>query len=295
MKKAITITFLFILTITLFGKDINEAKRLLKLANTYLDAENYDEARASYNRAKSIIGNPTTWDAKYWDAVSDEYLGRLHLKMGNTSLAKISYEIALNKFNNLIKTKNGSPDAIKDILSKIDEINYSVGRISDNTKTISMDNSKPSSNMILPESIEKFSCVNCNLKDFPHWLTNYKKLNTVVLMDNKIKNFVVPKMPKLQYLDMSGNKIKKIEGDFGDIPNLEYLYLKGMQLKSLPASIVKLSKLIVLDIRGNNIPFSEIKNVIQSLPNTLILHDNYILEVQKGDEEEAKGDNEQTQ
>ncbi len=286
MKRIIII--LLIMVSPIFAKDIDEAKRFLKLANTQLDADKFDEANASYNRAKLLIGIPTTWDARYWDAASDEFLGKLHLKMGNNALARISYEISLNKFKNLVKMRDGSPDAINEILSKIDEISNSVERIPQNAKNISLDNSKQTGALVLPTDVEKFSCNGCKLKEFPYWLTNYKKLNTIILSNNNIKTIVIPKMPKLTYLDLSANKTKKIDGDFSDIPNLEYLYLSGMNLKSIPPSIIKLSKLNVLDIRGNNIPFSEIKNIIQALPNTLILHDNYILDVQKGEEEEVE-------
>lgn len=285
MKKLAVVLFLLLLTTSIYAKNLNEAKRFLKLANTQLDADKFDDANTSYNRAKSLIGKPTTWDERYWDAATDEFLGRLHLKMGNNALAKISYEIALNKYKNLVKMKEGSPDAINEIMSKIDNLSNSVERIPNNAKIVSLDNSKQSSALILPQDIEKYSCVGCKMKEFPYWLTNYKKLNTIVLANNNIKSIVIPKMPKLKYLDLSGNNAKKIEGDFGDTPNLEYLYLNGMKLKSIPPSIIKLSKLNVLDIRGNNIPFSEIKNLIQSLSNTLILHDNYILDVQKGEEE----------
>ncbi len=288
MKKIILTLILVAIITPVFGKNIDEAKRFIKLAQTQLDAEKIDEANANYNRAKMLIGKPTTWDEKYWDAASDEFLAKLHLKMGNNAMAKISYEIALNKYKNLIKMRDGSPEAIKEILSRIDDISSSTERITDNAKIISLDNSKQSNALILPADIEKYSCVGCKLKEFPYWLASYKKLNTIVLANNNIKTFVIPKMPKLKYLDFSVNKTKKIEGDFGDIPNLEYLYLSGLNLKSIPPSIVKLSKLNVLDLRGNNIPFSEIKTIIQSLPNTLILHDKYILDVQKGEDEEAE-------
>lgn len=285
MKKFAILCLLLLMTTSIFAKNLNEAKRFLKLANTQLDADKFEDANASYNRAKSLIGKPTSWDERYWDAASDEFLGRLHIKMGNNALAKISYEIALNKYKNLVKMKDGSPEAINEIMSKINDLSNSMERIPNNAKIVSLDNSKQSSVLMLPQDIEKYSCVGCKLKEFPYWLSNYKKLNTLILANNNIKSIVIPKMPKLKYLDLSGNNAKKIEGDFGDIPNLEYLYLNGMKLKSIPTSITKLSKLNVLDIRGNNIPFSEIKNLIQYLSNTLILHDNYILDIQKGEEE----------
>jgi len=288
MKKIVFILIFWFIANLVYGKNLDEAKRFLKLANTQIDADKIDEANASYNRAKTLIGNPTTWEARYWDAVSDEVLGKIHLKMGNISLAKISFEIALNKYKKLVNMKDGSPDAIQEILAKIENINNSIGRIPNNAKIVSLDNSKQSSPIILPTEVEKFSCINCKIKDFPYWLNNYKNLTTIILSKNNIKSFVIPKMHSLKYLDLSQNKVKKIEGDFGDTPNLEYLFLTDMNLKTLPTSVIKLSKLKILDIRGNSIPFSEIKNLIQSMPNTLILHDNYVLEVQKGDDQEEQ-------
>lgn len=288
MKKIVfLLIFLFIANLV-YGKNLDEAKRFLKLANTQIDADKIDEANASYNRAKTLIGNPITWEARYWDAVSDEVLGKIHLKMGNISLAKISLEIALNKYKKLVNMKDGSPEAIQEILAKIENINNSIGRIPNNAKNVSLDNSKQSSSIILPTEVEKFSCINCKIKDFPYWLNNYKNLTTIILSKNNIKSFVIPKMHSLKYLDLSQNKVKKIEGDFGDTPNLEYLFLTDMNLKTLPTSVTKLSKLKILDMRGNSIQFSEIKNLIQSMPNTLILHDNYVLEVQKGDNQEEQ-------
>lgn len=286
MKKFLLIALIVFTANMVFANNLNEAKRFLKLAMTQLDADKIDEANESYNRAKSLIGNLKTWEARYWDAVSDEVLGKIHLKMGNVPLAKISYEIALNKYRNLVNMKDGSPEAINEILAKIDKISNSIERLPDNAKIVCLDNSKQSSIPILPQEVEKFSCINCKLKEFPYWLANYRNLSTLVLSKNNIKSILIPKMSNLKYLDLSQNKAKKIDGDFGDVPNLEYLYLNGMNLKSLPTSINKLSKLKILDIRGNNIPFSEIKNLIQSMPNTLIMHDNYILQTEKGEEEE---------
>lgn len=287
MKKISLILYILLLVNISYANNLNEAKRFLKLAFTQIDAEKFDEARESYQKAKSLIGNPTTWEAKYWDAVSDEFLGKFHLKMGNVAMAKISYEIALNKYKNLVKNKDGSPDTIQEILSRIDDLAATIDRADLIAKVINLDNTKSTDNLILPNDIEKFSCDGCKLKEFPYWLTNYKKLNTLILSNNNIKTFVVPKIPNLKYLDMSGNKFKKIEGDFADLPKLEYLYLKDLKLKTIPVGLIKLKRLSVLDLRGNNIPFSEIKNLFQNLPNTLILHDRYILETQKGDDFEA--------
>jgi hypothetical protein len=42
----------------------------------------------------------------------------------------------------------------------------------------------------------------------------------------------------------------------------------------------------VLNISGNKIPFSTIQSLIQALANTLIIHDNYILEEEAAPAEE---------
>lgn len=282
--KIIVLIFLIAINFGhLLSQDLNEAKRLLKLTNTYLDADNYQLANEFLNQAKGIIANNDSWEGKYWSAVADETLGKFYMKMGNYPLAKLSFEIALNKYKKLIDFKDGSPEAVQSLLDKIEELETSV-KINDNTKIVSLDNTKIPENLLLPTEIQSFSAINAKIKDFPNYLTTYKKIHTVILKKNKIKDFNIPTMKSLTYLDLSENKIKQINGDFSNLPNLEYLYLSNNSLKSLPISISSLKKLKLLDLRNNNIPFSDIKNLIQSMPNTLILHDNYILDTEKGDE-----------
>ncbi len=283
-NKIILLIVLIVINFTnLFSQDLNEAKRLLKLANTYLDVDNYQLANEFLNQAKRIIANNDSWEGKYWSAVADETLGKFYMKMENYPLAKLSLEIALNKYKEIIRMKDGSPEAVNSLIQKIEDLEASV-KIKDNTKIVSLDNTKIPSNLLLPTEIQSFSAINSKIKDFPYYLTTYKKIHTVILKQNKIKDFNIPTIKSLSYLDLSENKIKQINGDFSNLPNIEYLYLSNNSLKSLPISIGSLKKLKLLDIRNNNIPFSDIKNLIQSMPNTLILHDNYILDTEKGDE-----------
>jgi hypothetical protein len=48
--------------------------------------------------------------------------------------------------------------------------------------------------------------------------------------------------------------------------------------------LTELKGLKVLKMTDNNIPFSMIKNLIQSMPNTLIIHDNYVKEATEEEE-----------
>jgi Leucine-rich repeat (LRR) protein len=80
-------------------------------------------------------------------------------------------------------------------------------------------------------------------------------------------------------LDLSNNKLKQLEGDIPqNMPRLEYLLLQNNSLKELQLSISNMNNLKVLNISGNKIPFSTIKSIIQALPHTLVIHDNYIRE-----------------
>jgi Leucine-rich repeat (LRR) protein len=282
MKKSsiifLSLVFLFLAKGNIFAIDnIEQAKRYLKLANTFLQTNNTDEAMLNYNKAKEILMHNYRGNTNYWDAVSDETLGNIYLKLGNLPLAKLSYQTALNKYKKILDEKGNSPEAIKMILESIDDNNFNINMLGrSNTKIVSLDNSKKvTQNLILPKSVEAFSCVNCKLSEIPQEIYNSPNLKRVTLNDNKIKQFNINKMTKLEYLDLSKNKIKTINGNFSELPNLQYLNLADNSLKDLPTSIFELKNLKVLNLKGNKIPFSFIKTLIQNMPNTLIINDDY--------------------
>jgi Leucine-rich repeat (LRR) protein len=285
MKNNFKIILLFglliLLTYNLFAENdnIEQAQRYLKLANTYLQANNTESAMLNYNKAKEIIVKNYNKNLKYWDAAADETLGNIYLKLGNLPLAKLSYQTALNKYKKILDEKGNSPEAIKMILESIDDNSFNMNLIERaSAKIISLDNSKKiTQNLILPNSVESFSCNNCKLNEVPQAFFNSSNLKRVVLSNNKIKQFNISKMQKLEYLDLSKNKIKTINGNFYDLPNLQYLNLSDNALKEIPLSINELKNLKILNLKGNKIPFSFIKTLIQNMPNTLIINDNYQL------------------
>jgi len=62
------------------------------------------------------------------------------------------------------------------------------------------------------------------------------------------------------------------------LKQLEILDLSNNKLREIPTAVISLQRLKVLDISGNNIPFSQISVLIKNMPNTNILFDRYIRE-----------------
>lgn len=281
-----------IMVIGSFAQNLDEAKRLLKLANTYITSENFDKANENLNKAKEIIAKYDSWEGKYWDAAADETLGNLYLKNGIQSLAQISYETALKKYKKLLKNKDGSQIALDELIKKIDELENSTFKIENSgAKVVSLDDTKKAAdNLELPEGIESFSCNNCKLKEFPYSTLESPKIKTIVLSNNRIKDFTIQKNNNLEYLDLSNNRLKEINGSLKDFSKLKYLNLSGNSFKTIPIGIMELKGLKVLNLTNNNIPFTMIKNLIQSMPNTLIIHDKYILEQPELEEEIFPGE-----
>jgi Leucine-rich repeat (LRR) protein len=281
MKKYLFIFIILqVFTLSVFSQSLNEAKRLLKLANTYITSENFDNANDNLNKAKEIIAKYNSWEGKYWDAAADETLGNLYLKNGVTPLAQISYETALKKYKKLLHSKEGSQVAMEELLAKINGLEQSTFSIdSKNSKVISLDNTKKAVDRLeLPPGVESFSCNNCKLKEFPYSALQSQKIKTIVLSNNRIKEFTPQKNNNLEYLDLSNNRLKEINGSLKDLSKLKYFDISGNSFKAIPTGLTELKGLKVLKLTGNKIPFSMIKNLIQSMPNTLVIHDNYILE-----------------
>jgi Leucine-rich repeat (LRR) protein len=281
MKNLVLVFTIFLFgIINVFAQNVSEASRFIKLANTYIQNNNLERADANLNKARELLGNTKSWEGQYWNAVIDETYGQYYLKLNNTEMAKLSFNQALGKYKKLIKIQGGSQDALEELLERSNLLEQNLNLISGNATTVSLDNQKLKQiPAILPSKMESFSCNNCKLKEFPYQLATYKNLRTIVLSNNNIKEFQANQFPNLTMLDLSNNKLKQIEGDFPqNMPGLEYLLLQNNSLKELPLSLTNLKKLKVLNVSGNKIPFSTIKSIIQALPNTLIIHDNYVRE-----------------
>ncbi|MHA1805702.1 MAG: leucine-rich repeat domain-containing protein [Promethearchaeota archaeon] len=117
-----------------------------------------------------------------------------------------------------------------------------------------------------------------NIKEIPEWLVNVKNLKSLLLRNNKINTFHVPRSnsTKLEYLDLSNNKISEIPlisktlqnlkvlilnhnliagipEDFSNFHSLEKLELQNNQIKTVPKFILDLNNLKILNLRHNPI------------------------------------------
>lgn len=258
-----------------FSQDLNYAKRLLKLANTNIWLEKYDEASELVEEAKGIIAKHKSWEAKYWDAVADETLGHIYFQLGNYDLAEDKFNSAYQKYNSLIRPRyKGSQKATLELINK-SQFQNNKGKI--NSKIVYYSYSAVPGPMNLPNDIYAFVAVRSKINLFPAELYGKKNLKYVILKENRLSNIFLRDLPSLEYLDLSNNNLSTIQLDVVTVPNLKYLNLSGNRLRSIPKEILTLKNLELIDLSNNNIPFSEIANLIQNLPNTVVIFDEYVL------------------
>ncbi len=280
MRKLLCLIIFLIPFGSLLTQELDFAKRLLKLANTNIWLEKFDEASNLVNRAKQILTKYNTWDAKYWDAVADETLGHIYLQMGVYDFAETQFSNAYEKYRKLVNSNYpGSQIKMRDLMDKTKkekEVNKTE-LVSSNAKVINLSYTTLAGYLNLPEDLVSFTAVECNLNKFPYELYGKKYLKVLALKGNRINNAVIREIPALEYLDLSENNLSELRIDTPTVPNLKYLDLSNNRLKKIPVEILSLKKLNFIDLTNNNIPFSEIANLIQNLPNTLVLYDRYEL------------------
>lgn len=96
-------------------------------------------------------------------------------------------------------------------------------------------------------------------------------LNSLDLSNNQIKNFEikVKNLSGLKLLDLSNNHIKIVNADFlAKFLNLEELHLENNQITNIEMKS-KLNKITYMNIAANEIPKSNISNIIKNLGQTL--------------------------
>jgi len=294
MKRLIFLTAIILLLINLNissqSRGVTLAGRFVKLANSYIHLQDFNLAISFLKKAQSELKGQNNWESNYWLAAIDESFGLLYMKMGIADDAKLHFERAKSRYSQLISMDKGSSDAIRQLLNKIDDMIISInGNIhnqfnsptSDAIKgsnVLNFDNQKlrdlPSN---IPTNAENISLANNNLRDFPHSLSNFNNLKYLNLSHNRIVNWnFISGLNNLTYLDLSGNRIKQLPSGLSNLTKLEVLDLSDNRLRDLPIELNNMNNLRVLNIMGNRIPFSKIKNLLQSNPNTNILHDEYL-------------------
>lgn len=294
MKKSIIYVFISLLVCSAVAysnnSEYNLALRNLKLGNTYREAGNYNTAIKYIEKAQKVLDYASDWESKYWSAAANEYLGYVYRDINMNDEAEGQFEIALAKFNGLIRQADGSPIPLQMVKNSIAGLKELISHQSEQSKgtvteignskgVINLDNSKlKTMPAMLPEDLVNLSMVANRLREFPASFSNYPKLRYLNLADNRISKFECDftSCKDIKWIDLSNNRIKAISPDISKLTKLEYLDLSGNKLKTIPTNIEKLNNLKVLNLKDNKIPFDEIKNLIRNMPNTNILHDEYM-------------------
>lgn len=135
----------------------------------------------------------------------------------------------------------------------------------------------------------KISLINNKFNGIGNILSYFPKAQDLYLDGNPITNLPenIGDYRSLKVLSLTDTKIKELPNSIGELRNLERLVLSNTKIAKLPPNIVKLTNLRLLDLRNTpKLSFAEIKKAIQSLPNTVIMHDRYIREPEPASEDE---------
>jgi Leucine-rich repeat (LRR) protein len=293
MKKTINVIMILLVFLSsnfLISKGtiLNLGIRYIKLAMSYREAHDYDNAFKYLKESQAIIYKYQNIEAKYWKAAIQENLAYTYKDIGLYEEAQKYLDSAINQYKIIIAQPDGSPIPLQLLKENMSNLTFSKEQFKAFTKsditTINYDNQKLKE---LPNNtannVVNLSVSNNRFTDIPAQLINFKDLKYVNLANNKIKSVKLDfsRLPILQWLDLSGNKIRTIDESIAYLKNLNFLDLSNNALKTLPAGLCNLKNLKVLNLKKNKIPFEQIAQLIKCLPNTNILYDTYI---RKGDE-----------
>jgi hypothetical protein len=103
------------------------------------------------------------------------------------------------------------------------------------------------------KNIVSLSLVNCELKDIPELLLEYKDLLGLHLEFNSITKLPkwIRKFIDLEFLDVGHNNLSSLPEEIGDLPNLQFLWLYDNNLTSLPSRLQYLPSLLEINLTGN--------------------------------------------
>lgn len=293
--KILIITIL--LSFSTYAASTDLGIRYLKLGNTYREANEFNKAEEFLNKGKNLVSVGFKWENKYWTAVADEYFAYLYndlSKMQNDENNKnyfkqLSFEYfnkAKSQYENLVTIKDGSQDAISEVMKNLDGLNKKFN------STYEQKANQISNNVLnyeklklreLPigigDNVENLTLAENKFREFPPGLSNFKNLQYLNLSENKIKSISpdLEQLTNLKWLDLSNNKIKELPINLCNLQNLEELNLMNNNLKELPACLCQMSNLKILNLKNNKLPYPQIANLIKCLPNTNIFIDEYKL------------------
>lgn len=275
------------------GGNINLGIKYIKLATSYREAKDYDNAFKYLKESQAIIYKYKTAEAKYWKAAIKENYALTYREIGMMEEFHRYLDSAISDYKVIISQPDGSPMPLQLIKDNLNNLNYTkeYSAALTNTgsnNTINYDNQKlkeiPNE---IPNSVINLSLANNRLKDIPFRILEFNKLKYLNLANNKIKAVKIDfsRLQNLQWINLSGNKIRSIDESISQLKNLNFLDLSNNALKKLPLGLGNLKNLKVLNLKNNKIPFEQIAQLIKSLPNTNILYDTYVL---KGEEQEIE-------
>ena len=253
--------------------ELERGKRYIKLANTYIQANDYKKANEYLEMGINNVSKFNSFDGKYWKAVGLEYYGYLFLKMNMPDYAKEKLQEANVIYKQIISQADGSPYAISKAIARIEKMqsdSYNNDEIL-LPSTGDKDDVKNWSNMMLeklPDEIYQLNCV-----------------KNIILSDNYFSDFPMG-LSKfgscLEYLDISNNFIEELPYNINEFKKLKFLDLSNNNIMEINNKICELKNLRFLNLQGNRISFEEITNLIRCLPNANIKFDKY----EKVDEDE---------
>jgi hypothetical protein len=296
MKKIILILMLIsISNLNAFNSQtLNQSIKFLKLGNTLREAGDYESSKDYLDKGYKLANK--TNDA-YWSAIADEYLGYYYRDLSKSKLnenseyfkamALAKLEVAIEKFGKLKKNKGNSPiEKIKleiNILKNNNLIDYKGLWLNNTYFTYDEKGLKKIPEDVSPKATY-LSLVKNKFSSFPMELLKLRLIEYLDLSDNKLKELPnsIEYLIKLKVLKLKNNKFKDLPEEISYLPNLKYLDISNNGFKRIPDFLTKCKSLEILDLRKNNIPFEELKKLLQKMPNTQILHEKYIIESETG-------------
>ncbi len=290
------IILLILVTQVMFA-NLDLGVRYLKLANTYREANEMNKSEEFLNKGKSLVSIGNKWENKYWTAVADEYYAYLYLDLSKSQNDKSNKEYFLNlaiehlnkaknEYQKLISLKDGSQEALNEIVANINNLDKIFPDNITRNSRINSDNILNYDRLKLKElpvglseDVENLTLSENKFREFPPGLSRFKKLEYLNLSDNSIRSISpdIEQLTNLKWLDLSNNRLTQIPENLCNLQKLEELNLMNNKFKKLPSCICQMQNLKIINLKNNSLPYQEIANLIKCLPNANIYLDEYKL------------------